>query len=65
MGFKSLGANDSTANNKIYLSLRTGKICESSKEEKEGFVPAFTVNQSGQRTDFFAKEYDSVIAYLS
>lgn len=60
-----LGVKEATASNRIYLKLRTGKIGQDSKEPKPGFKPAYTVNKSGVRTDFYVKEYDEIRGYIT
>lgn len=60
-----LGATETRdTTNRIYLNLRTGKLSETSKEEKPGFREFTTENVSGQKYHFFAKTYDDLTAYI-
>ena len=63
MAFK-LGTEDA-ASKKKWLSLRTGRLCLTAKERQPGYEPAFTENKSGEKTHFFAKEFDSIVAYVA
>ncbi len=63
MAFK-LGTQEATDSNRKYLSLRIGKLCETSKEPRDGFVPAYTENKAGLRSNFFAKGYEFIVAYV-
>ncbi len=63
-----LGATESRdSSNRVYVSLRTGKISEVSKDENEnrpGYKPFTTENKSGQKYHFFAKTYDDLTGYI-
>jgi len=59
-----LGATETRESNRVYLNLRTGKLSETSKEDKPGFKPFTTKNASGQEYHFFAKTYDDLTAYI-
>lgn len=68
MGEK-IGIEEAKSNNVKYLTLRTGKICETYREydesrQKDGFVPAQTKNKAGEITEFFAKNYDKLTGYV-
>lgn len=58
------GAEERTGGNYIYVSLRTGRICQTSDKELEGYKPAFTVNRDETRNNFFAKEYDHIVGHV-
>lgn len=62
MAFK-LGTEEA-AGKKNWLSLRTGRLCLTSSDELPGYKPAYTENKSGEKTHFFAKEFESVAAYV-
>ncbi len=61
-----LGAEESQGSNRIYVSLRTGKICQTdSKKQPAGFKPAQTQNKDKTINNFFAKEYDHLTGYVT
>lgn len=60
-----LGAEESQGSNRIYVALRTGKICQTSKEHLAGYRPAQTKNKDGSVNNFFAKEYDKLTGYIT
>lgn len=63
-----LGATESReSSNRVYVSLRTGKISEVSKDENEtrpGFKAFTTENKSGTKYHFFARTYDDLCGYI-
>lgn len=59
-----LGTTVATTSNRVYVTLRLGKITESSKEPRPGFFPAETRNNAGDVHHFFAKTYDDLTGYV-
>lgn len=59
-----IGIEERNGKPKKYLSLRTGRICETSNKQEPGFTPAFTENQAGKKTEFFAREHRALTAYV-
>lgn len=59
-----IGTTQATTNNHVYVTLRLGKITESSKEPREGFFPAVTHNNSGEEYHFFARTFDNLTGYV-
>jgi hypothetical protein len=60
----NFGATETRESNRVYINLRTGKLSETSKEQKSGFKPFTTKNASGQEYHFFAKTYDDLTCYI-
>lgn len=60
----NFGATETRESSRVYLNLRTGKLSETSKEEKPGFKPFTTKNASGTEYHFFAKTYDDMTCYI-
>lgn len=60
-----LGAEESQGSNRIYVSLRTGKICQHRKDPLDGYKPAQTKNKDGTINNFFAKEYDHITGFVT
>ena len=60
-----LGAGESQASNRIYVSLRTGKICRHNKEQLPGYAPKQTTNPDGSINNFYAKEYDHLTGFVT
>lgn len=59
-----IGTTIATTNNRVYVTLRLGKITESSKEPRDGFFPAVTHNNSGEEYHFFARTFDNLTGYV-
>lgn len=59
-----IGKTEATTNNHVYVTLRLGKITESSKEPRDGFFPAVTHNNAGEAYHFFARTFDNLTGYV-
>lgn len=60
-----LGAEESQGSNRIYVSLRTGKICQTDRNQLPGYKPAQTKNKDETINNFFAKEYDKLTGFVT
>lgn len=61
---EQLGVQEARESNGVFVNLRIGKIAQTSKEFREGFIPAETTNKSGTKNNFYAKAYDSITGYV-
>lgn len=64
-GGLELGADLRTLNRRIYVSLRSGRICETSDKELPGYVKRVNYGMNDTPYPFYAKEYDSITGFIT